>query len=240
MDGGPYRRHSHADGEDLKVLKDRIDQTLGSNRLSVGLATLLGYPKEMFAREADLRSRIGRLAAVQREIDQDYLEWVFNRSNELASKICDTGEVLFGVAPFARQIPMAYLGLIAKECATAAISGSVMAKIVANITKEPIFDDDKHLMAHVRNQLLESGLRYLAGDFCELVGEPDLVLLKREIIAQIMHGLNGREDIEHVLDNGIRILQPKLNAAAAEMRGKFKHKTTIVLTGTREWMMISL
>jgi hypothetical protein len=179
---------------DLRILKERIEQTPESHRLSVGIAMLFGYPKEMFALNGDLRSRIGRLAAVLREIDQDYIDWIFKRSREMAEEICNTGEVLFGVPPFARQIPTAFLGLVAKECAAAAISGTVMSQIVANITKEPAFRDDSERMANVRDQLLEAGLRYLAGDFSQLVGDPELVSTKRYIIAKMMVGLTSRAD----------------------------------------------
>jgi hypothetical protein len=217
---------------DLKIIKSRIEQTPETHRLNFGIATLFGYPREMFVANADLKARGGRLAELLRELDGDYTQWIFDRSRAMADEICDTAEVMFGVPPFARQVPLAFLGLVASECAAVAISGKAMSDIISRATKQPTFTDDAARLAYVCKQLIEAGEHYLAGDFSHLVGDATLIGLKRTIISHMMRGLSKPADLVRALEVGNVVLKPKLDLAAKRLRDMCSHRTSIFLTGT--------
>lgn len=218
--------------EDLSILRDDISDMPETHRMNVGIGMLFGFPREMFVGRTALEDRIGRLQRILIEIDQDYTDWTFKQVNRLAGQILESAEAQF-VSPFAKQVPEPFLGHVAKECLVEAISGSVMDDIVRKVRGEKKFDSDDERLRDVRDELHENGLSYLAGDFSKLEGDTELVAWKRAIIAQLMHNIEAPDHLTRALDQGIAFLKPKLLEAADELRRLCKHKTTIVLTGTR-------
>ncbi len=218
--------------DDLKIIKDRIEQTPESHRLNLGIASLFGYPREMFVANADLRRRGERLSELLRDLDGDYIQWIFSQSAAMADSVNDDAEVMFKVHPFARQIPRAFMSLVASECAAAATSGTVMAGIVSQVTKQPIFEDDTARLARVCEQLVDSGERYLAGDFRQLLGSAEIVAFKRRVISAMMRGLSTKDDILRILEIGRAVLKPKLDRAAKRLRDMCSYRTSIFLMGT--------
>ncbi|NSL21637.1 hypothetical protein [Agrobacterium tumefaciens] len=216
---------------DLKLIQKQIVDTPETHRLNLGIATLFGYPREMFLDRNDLQARLGRLGAALNEINGDYINWIFKRANDLAAEICNSPEVLFKVRPFARQIPSAFLGEIAKQCSSMSLHGSVVRGIISET--EPSLADDDARLGHVRTILIEAGKRYLVGDFSELMGDAELVALKRTIIDALMMGMTREEDLEKAFDEGAAVLRPLLDPAAAKMRSLYSHPTSIFLTGSK-------
>jgi len=188
--------------DDLKIIKNRIEQTPETHRLNLGIATLFGYPREMFVENADLRARVERLGELQSELDRDYIQWIFGHSNMMADEVCVSADVMVPVHPFARQIPRAFLGLVASECVAAAISGTIMSRITSKVSNQPTFENDTARIADVCKELISAGERYLAGDFSQLAGNSELVALKRRMITAMMVGLSSRDDIVRALESG--------------------------------------
>lgn len=215
---------------DMKIILDRIEKTPETHRLHFGLAALFGYPAEMFAETKDLEARLGRISKAVAEIDADYIDWIFKKGRDYAGEVLDRGTVLYTVHPFARQVPAAFFGEVAKQCSKLAMGSSVMDDIIRKQTGEPDLSDDDARLDHARGILLESGYHYLEGDFSELVGDDELVTFKKEVIVQLMHGITSRTDLEAKLDAGIAILKPALFVAADKLRALCGQKTSIVLT----------
>ncbi|MDR3439997.1 hypothetical protein [Telmatospirillum sp.] len=218
--------------QDLAILREEIERTPESHRLNVGIAMLFGFPREMFVGRPALEARVGRLAKLLNEITSDYTDWVFVEARRRANEILVSDQAQL-VAPFSRQIPQAFLALVAKECLTEAVSGSVMSGIIDKLSNATRLDTDEARLQQVRNDLRTAGLQYLAGDFSKLVGDSKLVAEKRALISLLMHNVENAAHLEGALDHGATILQSKLFAAAHDLRDLCKHKTTIVLTGTR-------
>lgn len=218
--------------EDLAILRDDISDTPETHRLHLGICMLFGFPREMFAGRPALEARFGRLAKLLMEIDKDYTDWTFAQARRLGDDVLASAEAKW-IAPFALQLPQPFLGLVAKECLVAAISGSVMDGIIRNLSGEASHQSDDDRLQAIRGELRASGLRYLAGDYSELVGDAEMISLKRAIISELMRNIERPEHIGSALDHGIAILKPKLIAAADDLRRLCKHRTTIVLTGTR-------
>lgn len=215
---------------DIKLILERIEKTPETHRLQFGLAALFGYPAEMFAETKDLEARLGRISKAVAEIDADYTDWIFRKGTAFASKVLDDGKVLYTVHPFARQVPAAFLGEVAKQCSKLAMGSSVIDAFIRKQTGEPDLKDDDARLDHVRGILLASGYRYLDDDFSALVGDEKLLRIKKGMIAQFMHGITSRADLEAKLDAGIATLKPSLFAAADKLRTLCGQKTSIVLT----------
>lgn len=215
---------------DMKLILERIEKTPETHRLHFGLAALFGYPADMFAETKDLEARLGRISKAIAEIDADYIDWIFKKSRDYANEVLDDGMLLYTVHPFARQVPAAFLGEIAKQCSDLAIGSSVMGEFIRKQTGEPHLRDDDARLDHIRGILLDSGYRYLDADFSALAGDEELVRIKKGIIAQFMHGITSRADLEAKLDAGIANLKPSLFAKADKLRTLCGQRTSIVLT----------
>lgn len=218
--------------EDIVIMQDLIEQTPETHRLNVGIAMLFGFPREMFVGRPNLEARAGRLAALQNEINEDYIEWVFAKAQAMAQAINESPEAA-SMAVFARQLPLQFLNLVAKECLGEALSGAVMNEIIDKLTKSKQFETDEARLDHVRAELEAQGNRYLEGDFSELVGDADLLAQKRALIDWLMVGIEQPKHIGAALDHALTLLKPALLSAADGLRELCKHKTTIVLTGSR-------
>lgn len=229
---GDFRSMAPVTDEDLKILRELIEDTPESHRLNVGIAMLFGFPREMFAARPDLETRIGRLMQVLNEISRDYTDWVFTQVRAKADEIGDSAEAMYA-PPLARLVPVRFLSHVAGECLEVALSGSTMSEIIAKLSNAPRLDSDEARLRQVRQDMLAEWSRYLAGDFSRLAGEADVVASKRAIIAPVLDGLRSPVDIARALDEGIELLEPKMLAAADALRATCKHKTSIVLTGTR-------
>lgn len=215
---------------DMKLILERIEKTPETHRLHFGLAALFGYPADMFAETKGLEARLGRISKAIAEIDADYIDWIFKKSRDYANEVLDDGMLLYTVHPFARQVPAAFLGEIAKQCSDLAMGSSVMGEFIRKQTGEPYLRDDDGRLDHIRGILLDSGYRYLDDDFSALAGDEELVRIKKGIIAQFMHGITSRADLEAKLDAGIATLKPSLFAKADKLRTLCGQRTSIVLT----------
>lgn len=218
--------------EDVNILRELIEGTPDTHRLNFGIAMLFGFPREMFIARTDLENRVTRLGRLLKEISDDYTDWVFAQARAKANEICESAEAMY-VKPLARQVPMQFLSYVAKECLTVALSGTVMSDIIAKLANAPKLDDDEARLRAVRQNLIAEWTRYLSGDFTQLAGDSGIVAQKRVIIAQVLNDLHSPTDIEQAIDMGTDLLKPKMLAAANALRATCKHRTSIILTGTR-------
>lgn len=217
--------------EDLQILREKIEATPESHRLNLGMAMFFGFPREMFTTRADLESRLGRLAGVLNEINNDYTDWVFELARDKASEIADSAQAL-NAPLIARQAAIQFLSYVAKECLEVALSGSVVSDILNQLSNAPRLMDDQGRLDRTRQDILAEWMPYLEGDFSKLVGDESDLALKRHIITHVLQGLRDGADLETALDIGIEALKPKLFAAADSLRATCKHKTSVVLTGS--------
>ena len=213
---------------DLKITKERIEGTPDTHRVAVGFASFFGLPREMFAGDVNLKRRIGPLAGLLNELNGDYNDWMFKRANEEAMRICD---LVYTAHPFARQIPAAYLGLVASDIVGRAISGDVMNRVLADVTGQQIFENDDDRLAHVHSKLLEQGRGYLKGDLSQVVGEGELREMKLKLIEFMMQGINDEAALDRIIEKGENVLRPHLDKAAASLRLLGAYRPSVFLMG---------
>lgn len=215
---------------DLKLIKARMESVPETHRLSFGFASLFGFPKEMFAGEQNLKPRAERLNNLVAEIGQDYIDWLYQQVNHKAEEICTLGEVTVRVHPFARQLPAPFLGLVLKENIDKNLIGKVMSGFIEKTLGQRSFHNDDERIQNIKQTLVASGERYLRGHFSGMVGEGNLLELKKALARASVSGLHSVADLNHVLDSGIFIMRPHLDAAAIEMRRLSAHPLSIFLT----------
>lgn len=215
---------------DLKLINDRIQSVPESHRVSVGLASFFGFPKEMFIGEKNFQSRLRPLSTLLNQLNSDFIDWIFERARKEAAD-CSVGEWLFTVHPFARQIPLAFLSEVSRDVTSNALSGGVMTNIMSKLEGRPALTTDDERLDHVRQIILEAGRRYLRGDFSEVQGDEALRTVKLDIIKQLMRGLSDEAEMVRHLDSGIGVMRADLFAAASRLRQIGAYKPCVFLNG---------
>lgn len=191
---------------DLRLIKERIESTPETHRVAVGFASFFGFPREMFVGDENLERRLMPLSSLLNQLSADFIDWIFEQSNQEADAICSLSEVIFTVHPFVRQVPRAFLGEVARAVTSNALSGRVLGDIIAKLENRPALDTDDLRLQHVRTNLLSAGRRYLQGDFSEVEGDEGLKALKLNIIRQLLQGMPDETAMVKQFDHGIEAI----------------------------------
>ena len=228
---GDVQKLAPVTDEDLELLREQIRDTPGTHRLNFGIAMFFGFPPEMFVGRPNLEKRIGRLSDLLQEVHADYTDWVFALARDKAAKICDSAEAMY--APIvARAVVGPFLGYVAKECLSVALSGSVMSSIVDRLSNAPRLENDEARLKQAQGDVAAEWGRYLAGDFGQMTGDEEELKLKHLIVAQGLAGIASQNQLEEALEKGVNLLEHRLCDAANSIRASCKHRVSIVLTGS--------
>ena len=217
---------------DLKFIKDRTESVPESHRVSLGFASLFGFPREMFAGKPNLEKLVTPLVAALNSLSMGYIEWTQESARQHTARICSLPEVLWTVHPFARQMALSYLSLTAADLALYNLSGDVMTKIIQKTSKRGVFKSDNERLDYVCQQLIEQGSRYLNDDFSEVVGEGELLELKLTLINQLIMGIEDENHLRAIIKQGRDVLLPHLEVAVAELSEKFAYRPSIFIMGS--------
>ncbi len=218
--------------DDVKIIKDYIDGVPESHRTSLGIASLFGFPREMFAGEENFRKHLESLVRALQVLHTAYINWMNSRAQEEAARICDIPEIRLTVHPFALQIASGYMGTLAADISLRSLSGEVMSSIIEKATKRKALSDDDERLAHVCERVLEQGRRHLAHDYSQLAGDDELVAFKRQFFDRLMAEIPDRTTLEDVVQDGRRKLEPYLKQASSELRSLGGFRPSVFLAGT--------
>ena len=218
--------------DDVKIIKDYIDGIPESHRTSLGIASLFGFPREMFAAKEHFRNHLESLMGALQVLHTAYVEWMNSRAQEEAARICDLPEIRSTVHPFALQIASSYMGALAADISLRSLSGEVMTSIIEKATKRKAFSDDEERLAHVCRRVLEQGRRHHAHDYSQLAGDDDLVAFKRQLFDRLMADIPDMRTLEDVVQDGRRELEPYLKDASAELESLGRFRPSVFLVGT--------
>lgn len=218
--------------DDVKIIKDYIDGVPESHRTSLGIASLFGFPREMFAGEENFRKHLESLLGALQVLHTAYIDWMNSRAHEEAARICDLPEIRSTVHPFALQIAPGYMGTLAADISLRSLSGEAMSAIIEKVTKHKAFSDDDERLAHVCERVLDQGCRHLAHDYSQLAGDDDLVAFKRQLFDGLMADIPDRTTLEEVVQDGRRILAPYLKQASSKLRSLGGIRPSVFLAGT--------
>ena len=218
--------------DDVKIIKDYIDGVPESHRTSLGIASLFGFPKEMFAGEENFRRHLESLLGALQVLHTAYIDWMSSRAREEAVRICDLPEIRATVHPFALQIASGYMGQSAADISLRSLSGDVMTSIIEKATERKPFSDDDERLAHVCGRILEQGRRHLARDYSQLAGDAEFVAFKREFFDALMADIPDGRTLEAVVQDGRRKLEPHLKDASSELESLGGFRPSVFLAGT--------
>ena len=218
--------------DDVRLIKDYIDGIPESHRTSLGIASLFGFPREMFAGEENFRRHLESLLGALQVLHTAYIDWMNSRAREEAARICDLPEIRATVHPFALQIASGYMGQSAADISLRSLSGEVMSSIIEKATKRKAFSDDNERLAHVCGRILEQGRRHLARDYSQLAGDDELVAFKRQLFDRLMADIPDRKTLEDVVQDGRRKLEPYLKQASSDLQSLGGFRPSVFLAGT--------
>ncbi|MDE0209183.1 MAG: hypothetical protein OXJ64_04805 [Boseongicola sp.] len=218
--------------DDVKIIKDYIDGVPESHRTSLGIASLFGFPREMFAGEENFQKHLDSLLGALQVLHTAYIDWMNSRAHEEAARICDLPEIRFTVHPFALQIAPGYMGTLAADISLRSLSGEAMSAIIEKVTKRKAFSDDDERLAHVCERVLDQGGRHLARDYSQLAGDHDLVAFKRQLFDRLMADIPDRTILEDIVQDGRRKLEPYLKQASSDLQSLGGFRPSVFLAGT--------
>ena len=217
--------------DDVRLIKDYIDGIPESHRTSLGIASLFGFPREMFAGEENFRRHLESLLGALQVLHTAYIDWMNSRAREEAARICDLPEIRATVHPFALQVASGYMGQSAADISLRSLSGEVMSSIIEKATKRKAFSDDDERFAHVCGRILEQGRRHLARDYSQLAGDDELVAFKRQLFDRLMADILDRKTLEDVVQDGRRRLEPYLKQASSDLQSLGGFRPSVFLAG---------
>ena len=218
--------------DDVRTIKEYIDGVPASHRTSVGFASLFGFPREMFAGKENFQRHMESLIGALQGLHKAYISWMSSRAQEAATRICNRPQIRSTVHPFALQIVSGYMGTLAPDISLQSLSGEVVGSIIEKLSQRKSFDDDEERLSHVCENILEQGRRYLAKDYSQLVGDNDLIAFKRQIIDHLMTDIPDIKTLDHIVQEGKRILEPYLKEASTELRSLGGFRPSVFLVGT--------
>ena len=218
--------------DDVKIIKDYIDGVPESHRTSLGIASLFGFPREMFDGKENFRKHLESLVSALQVLHTAYIDWMNSRAHEEAARICDLPKIRSTVHPFALQIAPGYMGTLAADISLRSLSGEAMSAIIEKATKRKAFSDDDERLAHVCERVLDQGRRHLAHDYSQLAGDDDLVAFKRHLFDSLMADIPDSTTLEDVVQDGRRTLEPYLMDASSELRSLGGFRPSVFLAGT--------
>lgn len=214
---------------DLRIIKERIEQTPESHRLNLGFASTFGLPREMFSTEADLKARAERILQLSAEIHSDLTDWLFAYAGDKAEAIAVYNAHI--VPPFALQLVRGFTGLVARDALQTSLANGKMGELAAKIFGFQPAKNDSERLQHVYDELLEQGRRYLAGDWSKLQGDEDLIALKKSVIMDMLASVADEAELEKQMQLGLEYLKPHLMPVAEKIRELGGHPISIVVTG---------
>ena len=218
--------------DDVKTIKEYIDGVPESHRMSLGFASLFGFPREMFAGTENFQKHMESLIGAIQGLHKAYIVWMDSRAHEEAARICNLAAIRWTVHPFALQIASGYMGTLAADISLRALSGDVMGSIMEKASRRKVYSDDEGRLAYVCGRILEQGRRYLAHDYSQLVGDDELIKFKRQIIDHLMTDIPEAETLEHVMELGKCKLEPHLKEASSVLRSLGSFRPSVFLMGT--------
>jgi hypothetical protein len=213
---------------DVTALKARIDGVPEHYRMSTGAAKLFGFPHEIAKDKLQFQKLLDCIGRSKRELDRFFLDWINQEAKDRAASVSQSIDVALHVHPFALQIPVPFLSMIAIDCVVQTENGDGPFGIIMRGPGYKKRTDDE-LMEYIVGRLLENGAKVVNGNFSDYSEPPHLFETKKQIVIQAAAGLRSREDVELHLRRGAATMRAALNDAAVEIRRLAKYSRTIVI-----------
>lgn len=213
--------------DDTRRLLDSLNAVPKDQRADFGLFSIWGYPEEFLKNLAsgDQLRTVGRaLIEAKGQLDQVYLDHLKQRAEE---------EVLAVLAS------PPHFSTITRSAAAPYVAGQMLMRWSANqqgntiirIMGSNAFRSDAR---SVRQQVLQLGEAYLANDWSMVVGDAELLALKKLIIADIYRSFASLKEMEDTFDREWPLLEARLNPLLARLETEVPTSTTVVV-GNMKW-----
>ena len=142
---------------DLRTFQDRIAAIPESHRFSAGFAKFFGYPGQIFDSPEKLKAFMPRVAQFKADLDAFFVDWLNAEARRMAEDICKSAPVTVTVHPFARQIPVAFLGTVAANVISQSEFGRAMGQIVQKVSGRPTDETDSQILSRIVENFRQRG-----------------------------------------------------------------------------------
>jgi hypothetical protein len=213
---------------DLKIFQKRVGDTPSCQRINFGLVDLYGYSLDFFRWMDDSQKLdvLRTIAEGKAYLDMKLMDYVCSQISEqifqeITIKLLATQMIhRFSVGVAGPYLTLRILPLVAFSEFPIEIANS----IVVHMSKDQAID-------YVAEQLFDTSAKAFANDFSTFSGTPDLIDLKKKILAHSHDGIHSVDELRAVFAKDRIVLMPVLDAIEAHLKSLCSHSRTVVVKG---------
>lgn len=215
--------------KDLKILKQRIENTQENNRINLGLMDFFGYSKEFFdflQVDNKFKNIVEPFSEMQNLLNKYLMDFLSNEIsksvfNEITMKLLNTGKI----HRFSIEIAVPYLFTkLSKNIFIKSLPEEILKKLFPDT-----FKSKEELILQISSFLFKTSEEILNGDYSNLVGDNELVQMKLRLYEHIHKGINNIEEIKLIFDKDIKLLIPVLDKIENRISSLIPEERTIII-----------
>jgi len=215
--------------KDLKILKQRIENTQEKDRINLGLIDFFGYSKEFFdflQIDNKFKEIVEPYTKIQSLLDKYLMDFLFSEIrnsvfNEITIKLLHTKKI----HRFSLGIAEPYLFTrLSKKILIKSLPKDILIKFHPDI-----FKSQEELISQTSEFLFKTSEEILNGNYSNLVGDNELVQMKLSLYEHIHQGMNNIEEIRVRFDKDIKIITPILVDIENKISKLIPEERTIII-----------
>jgi len=215
--------------KDLKILKQRIENTQEKDRINLGLMDFFGYSKEFFDYlqiDNKFKEVLEPYKKMQSLLDKylmDFLSTEIQKSvfNEITIKLLNTQKI----HRFSVGIAQPYLFTrLSKRILIKSLPKEILIKLHPDI-----FKSQEELILQISEFLFKTSEEILNGNYNNLVGDDNLVQTKLNLYEHIHQGINNINELKEIFKKDIKILIPVLERIEDNISKLIPEERTIII-----------
>ncbi|APO58388.1 hypothetical protein BA71_00036 [Acinetobacter baumannii LAC-4] len=220
--------------DDLKFIKDRIDDTPVEQRIGFGFVDFYGFSNEFFQNLDS--NEFGEILKAIVDFQMLLNNKLVNLANKkIISSIFNkvTIPLLYTkkIHPFSASLCGLYL---VKRVIVSILHGGMPENFKFSLVKEAR-KSDQEIYEEVISHLLASSERVINGDYSELKGDEAEISKRIKYYEHIHEGMNSIDDLKKQIYLDLNILKPVLKEVEEDLRKLFSEKRTIMITDSSFW-----
>lgn len=208
--------------EDVRRLLDELQNQPQDRRFDIGMMSLWGYPQEFvdyLFKSGQFKSLGMILAASKAQLDAEFLELLRQKiEDEILINITSRRE--FSPLTIQAASPYVFAKLAERWCR------NQQGRTLTAILPTPHVRTDA---LSIRSHLLETGEAVLRNDFSMVVGDKDILALKKGILRFVYGNFRTRAEMEKTFDEEWPKMVPILDEIERKLEALIPGSTTIVL-----------
>jgi len=215
--------------EDLKSIQARISQTNSDHRVGFGFVDFYGYSVEFFRslKNEEYKEILSIVANLQMTLNRKLLDFITKKIHDLIFS-----EVTCGLLR-TRKIHQISVGVCAPylfKRVTPSVMNQVIPDFLLDESKFGKSESTEDVISEVVETLMKTSERIMAGDYSELVGDEELVEMKKDLFRHTHQGLANITAARERMELDLPILIPVLKSMENKLNQSVSDTRTVVIS----------